>query len=293
MTRAKSNTSYARAYIEGLGESVKTIAERSQNVEGVYVYLNADIYKDNDSIIYLWYDKENGTLVATEDTEASLPDYLSTTKGEWRDDPDYVWYYQPLIESSPTWTDIYYDTDLHENSISYALPIYSHQKIIGITGIDIDLTMQAEQLATSDQFGNSVVLMDQHEHVIVGGLEMFDDYNATRLLLTDDRGGFTQGKQDIGYHKLQNGMIAFAILDEEQETNPIDTAQLLFLYTFASLGILCLIGGLLLAFPRVFRHTPMTNKIADAIHPPEQAEKATRIDAPTPPPPTTPDDGKK
>lgn len=50
------------------------------------------------------------------------------------------WYYIPVANGVPTWMTPYENADLNKLIISYVVPMYTQGELIGVVGVDIDLT---------------------------------------------------------------------------------------------------------------------------------------------------------
>ena len=56
------------------------------------------------------------------------------------------WYYVPIENGKPTWLEPYLNRNINQYIISYVIPMYQDDTLIGIVGIDIDFNMIIEQI---------------------------------------------------------------------------------------------------------------------------------------------------
>ena len=68
------------------------------------------------------------------------------------------WYYLPIWKKSPTWTLPYNNTILRQKMISYSIPLYKNEKLLGVVGIELSLVV-IEDMVNSLQLDNSKGLL--------------------------------------------------------------------------------------------------------------------------------------
>ena len=74
-------------------------------------------------------------------------------------DTDHVgWYYLPIWEKAPVWTSTYDNENIRQKIISYCVPVYRGEKLLGIVGVDVSLAY-VEDIVHSLQLENSTGLL--------------------------------------------------------------------------------------------------------------------------------------
>ena len=59
------------------------------------------------------------------------------------------WYYLPIWKKAPVWTPPYNNVSLRQKMLSYSMPIYRNEKLLGVVGLDLSLAI-IENVQRSD-----------------------------------------------------------------------------------------------------------------------------------------------
>ena len=51
------------------------------------------------------------------------------------------WYYIPVRAGKPVWTEPYDNANINEKMVSYVIPVYDNNVLVGVIGMDIDFTI--------------------------------------------------------------------------------------------------------------------------------------------------------
>lgn len=125
-------------YTEDIAELGKSIAENTEGAMAVYLRYNPDDYGPTSGF---WYtiDLDDGSWKTSEPTDMSL--YA-------KDDIEHVgWYYIPVETGEALWMDPYYNGNLGVEMISYIIPYYRDDYVVGIMGMDISLDLLREAVS--------------------------------------------------------------------------------------------------------------------------------------------------
>ena len=68
------------------------------------------------------------------------------------------WYYLPIWKKAPVWTPPYNNASLRQKMISYSMPIYRNEKLLGVVGLDLSLAI-IEDMVNSLQLENAKGLL--------------------------------------------------------------------------------------------------------------------------------------
>ena len=68
------------------------------------------------------------------------------------------WYYLPIWKKAPVWTPPYNNLSLRQKMISYSVPLYRNEKLLGVVGIDLSLAA-IEDMVNSLQLENAKGLL--------------------------------------------------------------------------------------------------------------------------------------
>ena len=120
---------YRSEYIEHLMHAGHNIANNTQGAVGIYFRLNPEIAGPTEGFYWL-LDEESGNLEIKENT--------NITAFEKSDIEHVGWYYIPVEAGTAVWMDPYENQNINRMIVSYTMPIYRDEQLIGIVGMDID-----------------------------------------------------------------------------------------------------------------------------------------------------------
>jgi methyl-accepting chemotaxis protein len=138
------------------------------------------------------------------------------------DNEDLDWYYNPIKAKKGVWSDIYEDSVSKVNMISYTMPIYSNNELIGVVGIDISFENLKKLILSTKVYdtGNAFLLSDDYDFLVDKRKTSKDNFatmdngkykniidemkkNKSSVIETN-----YEGKQTlIGYYRMDNGQI--------------------------------------------------------------------------------------
>lgn len=123
----------------------------TENSMSIYVRYNPEISSPTEGIFYVRND--DNTFSLTEQTDLSL--YKP-------DDREHVaWWYEPLAAKKPIWIKPYNNKNINNELISYIIPLYKGNTVIGVIGMDLNLA-QIKSYIESFEIGKNggVALLD-------------------------------------------------------------------------------------------------------------------------------------
>ena len=120
---------YRENYIHNMQLAGYDIAINTKGSIGIYLRLNPEIAGPTEGFYWL-ISNETGRLELEENT--NITQYNS-------DDTENVgWYYKPVEAGEAIWMDPYENQNTNRTIVSYAMPIYKENQLIGVVGMDID-----------------------------------------------------------------------------------------------------------------------------------------------------------
>lgn len=128
------------------------IAANTNGAVAFYLRFNPEISTPTSGI---FASMENGssTLTLLPPTDLSL--YSP-------DDTEHVgWYYQPVAAGVPLWMQPYYNRNTDLQLISYIIPLYMKDALLGIVGMDVDFSMLIDAV-------NSISVYDEGRAYLIG-----------------------------------------------------------------------------------------------------------------------------
>lgn len=112
-----------------LANFLENAALSTENSMSIYVRYNPEISSPTEGIFYVRND--DNTFSLTEPTDLSL--YKP-------DDREHVaWWYEPLAAKKPIWIKHYNNKNINNELISYIIPLYKGNTVIGVIGMDLNL----------------------------------------------------------------------------------------------------------------------------------------------------------
>ena len=124
-----SDAEYIKNYIKTIDELSYTVACETKGAVAVYLRFNPDLTTPDAGFFRVWNFETN-------DFEPNeITDLSAYSPGDF----EHVgWYYTPVKNGEATWLEPYYNKNIDIYMISYTIPIYKDDILIGIVGMDID-----------------------------------------------------------------------------------------------------------------------------------------------------------
>ena len=167
------------------------------------------------------------------------------------------WYYLPIWKKAPLWTPPYENLSLGQKMISYSIPLYKNNELIGVVGMDLSLAY-IDEMAEALSVENSTCLLIGEEQNIINLTSQEDlskavEHSAELSQILEQFQNnpekqfqtFTwDGRKHYGMlTKLDNGMSYLASVSQNELLQPL---YILILTLFIALIIVSLIAFLLI-----------------------------------------------
>lgn len=197
--RFKRDASYVEGFSGGMQGVAVNAAQNTWGAMAVYIRFNPE-FTDPTSGLFCSLNQETGEFESLTPTDLSRFD---------PDDREHVaWYYETVKAGTGIWIAPYFNSNIHVDMISYVVPFYIKDELIGVVGMDIDFK----------------VLRDIVTKTSV--------YHTGYVFLTDERAQIvyhTQLPQGTDLLEFNNGEFQqVALLLREQDTNGSELVR----YTF-------------------------------------------------------------
>ena len=125
---ALNDVSYREARIGHLTQVGYNIVDNTKGALGIYLRLNPEIAGPTEG--FYWMSDVTEGLKLHENT--NITNYEE-------DDVDYVgWYYEPIKAGKAIWMDPYENQNTNRTIVSYVMPVYKENQLLGVVGMDID-----------------------------------------------------------------------------------------------------------------------------------------------------------
>ena len=132
LDRFKSSTAYVDNLTLELRSTLKMFAEETEGAVSAYLRYNPE-----------FADPTSGLFIYRESLDSEFQ-YLKPTDFTSYDKTDLAhvgWYYIPVANKKATWMSPYINENFSTRIISYVVPLYINEELIGVVGMDIDFSL--------------------------------------------------------------------------------------------------------------------------------------------------------
>lgn len=206
---------YLNNYENELSGIVKSLADSNEGIVGLYINFDPGFTSGNKGfdVTYTYDESEKEGIIET--NVYNLNDYR-------QDNQDLDWYYNPIKAEKGVWSKIYVDSVSKVNMISYTMPVYSNNELVGVAGLDMSFESLKKLILSTKVFdtGNAFLLSDDFTFLVDKSKTSEDNLstmdNGKYKYITDEMKSKKssvlevnyEGKQTlIGYYKMDNGQI--------------------------------------------------------------------------------------
>ena len=208
---------YRTDYVQHLCNAAYDIAMNTEGAIGIYLRLNPEIAGPTEGFYWLSND-ETKNLEIEPNTDILM--YVEHVG----------WYYEPVEAGKAIWMDPYENQNIYRNIVSYTMPIYKEEQLIGIVGMDIDWSYITDIVDEITLYETGYAfLADEDFHIayskefepgtnVAGFSEEFDDINKSELVSNDRvyNLNFNGREKTVAFTCLSNGKIMAVIAPREE-----------------------------------------------------------------------------
>ena len=120
---------YRAECIEHLTQAGHNIVNNTKGSIGIYLRLNPEIAGPTEG--FYW-------MTSNETNELELFENTNITMYAEDDIENVGWYYEPIAAGEAIWMSPYENQNTNRTIVSYAMPIYKDNQLVGVVGMDID-----------------------------------------------------------------------------------------------------------------------------------------------------------
>lgn len=214
VSKAKDDN-YLNNYEKELGSIIKRLGDSNKDIVGLYMNFDPKFTSGSQGFDATYSYDENKKEGAVSLNNYELEKYKEDNK-------DLDWYYKPINSKKGVWSDVYEDSVSKVDMISYTMPIYSNNELIGVAGIDISFDQLKNLILSTKVYetGNAFLLSDDYNFLVDKSKTPKDNFltmnngiykniideierNKASVIETN-----YEGKQTlIGYYRMNNGQI--------------------------------------------------------------------------------------
>ena len=124
--RFKTDNFYVEEYTASLAPLLLDTVQNTQGAMSIYMRYNPEIAPADAGLFYV-LNPDTGNYDLTPNTDLDNTDTVNR-----------IWYDIPVANGVPTWINPYFNHNISYNMISYVIPYYIDNTLVGIIGMDID-----------------------------------------------------------------------------------------------------------------------------------------------------------
>ena len=256
-SRLSSDSVYLEEYVQSLEEVAVNAARNTSGAMTVFFRLNPDISYGTAGFYYI-----------RESIQSSFHKLTPTDISQYdpSDTAHVGWYYDTIKNQSPTWLLPYYNPAIDTEIISYIIPFYADDTLIGIIGMDIDssfisdISLNTSLYDTGYSFATDKAANIIYHNTLSRGINLqeysngeFNDF--AQLLCTQDNNGsdlilytYEGIPKKAAFQKLNNNMLL--IVTAPQAEIDARAENLFFQLLFYLLFFITLAIGITIIFAR-------------------------------------------
>lgn len=222
--KAVSDPLYMKAYKLKLSSFMKSLITDFNNVSA-WMLFNSDVIPGTNTVSYTF---ENGNFIKEEEYDAVKEGY--DEQSWWRE----------AVNLGEYWSDPYYWEPWKSDIVSFSIPVYINNKLIGVTGAELFLSSFHNRLNDINIYdsgsvilltntGNSVFIPDD-----IDSKSIFDWYSEKKNYIDSNPTGMLSFNKSSGYSmiawtKLSNDWLLIALPKTEEMYSALESVSLLTL----------------------------------------------------------------
>ncbi|KZL92366.1 methyl-accepting chemotaxis protein [Clostridium magnum] len=207
LEKMKTDPNYTVNYSDSLQAIVKRFGETTQGAMGSYFYFAPEL---TGGVYGAWYSKTKTNGNFEVQPLGTLDEFTPSNK-------DMNWYYKPIQAHKGVWLDPYEYPELKITMISYVVPMYKDNTLVGVVGMDIDFSYFKKTISETKVYDTGYAsLLDEKYNVLVNPtLKQGDNLskidNGSLKFITDNMS--KNGSNVVTYkYNGENKILAYAHL---------------------------------------------------------------------------------
>jgi len=199
-------------YIEELRPILLAAANSTEGAVAVYYHLNPEVAPSDAGLFYSKTNYNQAFLVQ------KVTD-LDKVKPEDKDEVD--WYYKAVESEKPVWLEPYNNGKVSEDVISYVVPVYQEELLLGIVGMDILFSDITKEIADVKPYDDGIACLINREGEVlyhptgkpqftVDNIEEWNEFVENAADDTEGKNAFDYRKDGkkyrLTYYAMENGM---------------------------------------------------------------------------------------
>lgn len=149
-----SNKDYFEQYVSEIENIAMNLTVHTDGAVAVYLRFNPEHWGTKAGFV-LTKSQDDGTMHEAEitDLDAYSPDNINRVG----------WYYLPVNAGEAIWLEPYLNENINVYMISYVIPIYSENTLVGVIGMDIDFSVFTNYVADKTIYKSGYAFLVSHD----------------------------------------------------------------------------------------------------------------------------------
>lgn len=177
---AKTDPNYIMSYQTTLESMVSDYVKIAKGGMGAYVYINPEL---TGGLYGAWFSDTANNKIFEKLELGSIDDFVPGSE-------DMEWYYNPIDAGKALWLEPYTDSDLNVEMISYVVPMYKDNTLVGVAGMDINFELFKNDINSTRVYDTGyIALMDKDFNILVRpSFEQEEQGADTAIQASEDNG---------------------------------------------------------------------------------------------------------
>lgn len=203
--RFKTDPAYVDEYSNKLLEVAMNAAKNTKGALTVYIRYNPE-FTDPKSGFFSSKEGQHDLFKELPTTDLSLYD---------SSDVEHVgWFYEPAKNKKGTWMDPYFNKNIGVDMISYVVPLYVNQELIGVVGMDIDFNVIKDIAVNTGVYDTGYAFLTNNSSNIVYHKELARNTDLKQYNRGEFRKMAETLQEDTG---SENKLIAYTYKGEDKK----------------------------------------------------------------------------
>ena len=154
--RLLKDSEYEAQYMENLAKVMSSLAVFQKGASGAFFRMESVKYGPNRGLSLIGSYKKSFVSIRP----TNLSKYSPT------DTENVGWYYLPIWKKGPVWTPPYNNLNISQKMISYCIPVYRDEQLLGVVGIDLNLAIIEDMVNSLQLEGSKGILLGEENNLI-------------------------------------------------------------------------------------------------------------------------------
>lgn len=154
--RILTDSVYEAQYMENLTKIMTSLAVFQKGAVGTFFRMESVKYGPTRGVYLTGSYQKSFVGIRTTDLSKFSP----------TDTENVGWYYLPIWKKGPVWTAPYNNANISQKMISYCIPVYKNDALLGVVGIDLNLAIIEDMVNSLQLEGSKGILLGEENNLI-------------------------------------------------------------------------------------------------------------------------------